>query len=115
MTRTLIRAGAVLALAMSANVAAFAGADDYVFEPVSAEVRKGDVTVSVRLKHDKIHAEDCAECETKSGMLDRIDLVIATEGALDADQRKRLMEIAEKCPVHRTLTSEIRIVTRAAD
>ena len=52
MTRTLIRAGAVLALAMSANVAAFAGANDYVFEPVSAEVRKGDaVVVSVRLKH----------------------------------------------------------------
>jgi len=71
--------------------------------------------VTVTLQHDKIHAEDCAECETKAGMLDRIDLVIATEGALDADQRKRLMEIAEKCPVHRTLTSEIRIVTRAAD
>ena len=71
--------------------------------------------VTVTLQHDKIHAEDCAECETKAGMLDRIDLVIATEGALDADQRKRLMEIADKCPVHRTLTSEIRIVTRAAD
>ena len=71
--------------------------------------------VTVTLQHGKVHAEDCAECETKAGMLDRIDRVIAMEGALDAEQRKRLMEIADKCPVHRTLTSEIRIVTRAAD
>jgi uncharacterized OsmC-like protein/fermentation-respiration switch protein FrsA (DUF1100 family) len=70
---------------------------------------------TVTLKHSKIHAEDCAECETKAGMLDQIERVIAMEGDLDADQRKRLMEIADKCPVHRTLTSEIRIVTRAAD
>jgi putative redox protein len=71
--------------------------------------------VTVTLEHNKIHAEDCAECETRAGMLDQIDLVIGMEGALDAEQRKRLMEIADKCPVHRTLTSEIRIVTRAAD
>ena len=71
--------------------------------------------VTVTLKHQKIHAEDCAECETKAGMLDQIDRVIAIEGALDAEQRKKLMEIADKCPVHRTLTSEIRIVTQAAD
>ncbi len=71
--------------------------------------------VTVTLKHSKIHAEDCAECETKAGMLDQIDRVIAMEGALDAEQRKKLMEIADKCPVHRTLTSEIRIVSRAAD
>jgi putative redox protein len=71
--------------------------------------------VTVTLKHSKIHAEDCAECETREGMLDQIDRLIAIEGALDADQRKRLMEIADKCPVHRTLTSEIRIVTKAAD
>ena len=70
---------------------------------------------TVTLSHSKIHAEDCAECETKEGMLDQIDVVIAMEGALDAEQRKRLMEIADKCPVHRTLTSEIRIVTRPAD
>jgi uncharacterized OsmC-like protein/fermentation-respiration switch protein FrsA (DUF1100 family) len=70
---------------------------------------------TVTLKHSKIHAEDCAECETKAGMLDQIERVIAMEGALDAEQRKRLMEIADKCPVHRTLTSEIHIVTRAAD
>ncbi len=71
--------------------------------------------VTVTLKHSKIHAEHCAECETKAGMLDQIDRVISMEGALDADQRKRLMEIADKCPVHRTLTSEVRILTKAAD
>jgi putative redox protein len=71
--------------------------------------------VTVTLRHGKIHAEDCAECETREGMLDQIDRVISMEGTLDADQRQRLMEIADKCPVHRTLTSEIRIVTKAAD
>jgi uncharacterized OsmC-like protein/pimeloyl-ACP methyl ester carboxylesterase len=71
--------------------------------------------VTVTLKHQKIHAQDCAECETKVGMLDQIDRVIAMEGALDAEQRNKLMEIADKCPVHRTLTSEIRIVTQTAD
>ena len=71
--------------------------------------------VTVTLKHSKIHAEDCAECETKAGMLDQIERVIAMEGALDAEQRGKLMEIADKCPVHRTLTSEIHIVTSAAD
>jgi uncharacterized OsmC-like protein/fermentation-respiration switch protein FrsA (DUF1100 family) len=70
---------------------------------------------TVTLRHSKIHAQDCAECETKEGMLDQIERVIAMEGMLDAQQRKKLMEIADKCPVHRTLTSEIRIVTRPAD
>jgi len=71
--------------------------------------------VTVTLKHSKIYAQDCAECETNAGMLDQIDRVIAMEGPLDAEQRKKLMEIADKCPVHRTLTSEIHIVTHAAD
>ena len=71
--------------------------------------------VTVTLDHRKIHAEDCAECETRVGMLDQIERVISIEGALDAEQRTKLMEIADKCPVHRTLKSEIRIVTRAAD
>ena len=71
--------------------------------------------VTVTLRHSKIHAEDCAECETKAGMIDQMDRVIAIEGALDEAQRAKLMEIADKCPVHRTLTSEIRIVTRQAD
>jgi len=67
--------------------------------------------VSVRLTHNKIHAEDCLNCETKEGMVDRIDRTITFEGALDAEQRKRLLEIADKCPVHRTLKSEIDIRT----
>jgi putative redox protein len=71
--------------------------------------------ITVTLKHGKIYAKDCEECETRDGMLDQIDRVIGMEGALDADQRKRLLEIADKCPVHRTLTSEIRILTKAAD
>lgn len=71
--------------------------------------------VTVTLKHSKIYAKDCAECETREGMLDQIERDIAMDGALDAEQRKKLMEIADKCPVHRTLTSEIRIVTKAAD
>jgi uncharacterized OsmC-like protein/fermentation-respiration switch protein FrsA (DUF1100 family) len=71
--------------------------------------------ITVTLKHNKIHAEDCAECETREGLIDQIDRVIAIEGALDADQHKRLMEIADKCPVHRTLKSEVRIMTKEAD
>ncbi len=70
---------------------------------------------TVTLKHSKIHAEDCAGCETREAMLDRIERVIAMDGNLDAEQRTKLMEIADKCPVHRTLTSKIHIVTRAAD
>ena len=68
--------------------------------------------VEVRLRHSKIHAADCDECETKQGMLDRIDSDIVLTGALDGDQRARLLEIAEKCPVHRTLTSEVHIQSR---
>lgn len=71
--------------------------------------------VTVTLKHSKIYAKDCAECETRDGMLDQIERDIAIDGALDAEQRKKLMEIADKCPVHRTLTSEIRIITKAVD
>jgi uncharacterized OsmC-like protein/alpha/beta superfamily hydrolase len=67
--------------------------------------------VTVRLTHNKIHAEDCAECETKEGMIDRIERNISFEGKLDAETRKRLLEIADKCPVHRTLKSEIDIRT----
>ena len=65
----------------------------------------------VRLRHSRIYAADCAACETKEGMLDRIDRIINLEGELDAEARKRLLEIADKCPVHRTLTSEIDIRT----
>jgi putative redox protein len=70
--------------------------------------------VTVRLSHAKIHAEDCANCETKTGMIDRIDRVLTLEGALDAAQRLKLLEIADKCPVHRTLSSEVDIRTYEA-
>jgi uncharacterized OsmC-like protein len=69
-------------------------------------------TVRVRLKHSKIYAEDCSNCETKTGMLDCIQRDIELAGPLDAEQRARLLDIANKCPVHRTLTSEISIETR---
>ena len=63
------------------------------------------------LRHAKIHAEDCAECETREGRLDRIERQVALEGPLDEAQRARLLEIADKCPVHRTLHSEVLIET----
>jgi putative redox protein len=70
--------------------------------------------VTVRLHHSRIHAEDCAACETQQGMLDRIDREIALTGTLTDAQRSKLLEIAGKCPVHRTLTSEIDIRTKLA-
>jgi putative redox protein len=70
--------------------------------------------VSVRLRHKKIHAEDCAECETREGRVDWIDRDITLEGPLDGDQKARLLEIADKCPVHRTLHSETMVVSRIA-
>jgi putative redox protein len=65
--------------------------------------------VTVRLRHDRIHAQDCADCETKEGMLDRIQREIMLTGPLGEEQKAKLLEIANKCPVHRTLTSEIKI------
>lgn len=70
--------------------------------------------VSVRLEHAKIHAADCAECETKEGKLDQITLELILTGVLTDEQRARLLEIANRCPVHRTLTSEISIRSRLA-
>jgi uncharacterized OsmC-like protein len=68
--------------------------------------------VTVYLRHSKIRAADCAECETKEGMLDRIERDIRFTGPLTDEQRSKLLDIANKCPVHRTLTSEIEIKTR---
>ncbi len=65
----------------------------------------------VRLSHQKIHAIDCADCETKTGKVDRIEREIELLGPLDAAQRTRLLEIADKCPVHRTLNAEVQIIT----
>jgi len=70
-----------------------------------------DITVSLR--HSKIHAQDCDDCETKEGRIDRINLEIHLDGALSDEQRAKLMEVAGKCPVHETLTHEINIKTRA--
>lgn len=71
--------------------------------------------VSVELQQAKIHAQDCTECETKEGKIDRIERVIRLEGALDAAQRAKLLEIANKCPVHRTLHSEVLVQTALAE
>lgn len=68
--------------------------------------------VTVRLRHARIHAADCADCETKEGMIYRIELDIEFAGGLTKDQSSKLLEIAQKCPVHRTLVSEIDIRTR---
>ena len=71
-------------------------------------------SVRVELRHSKIHAEDCADCETKQGKIDRIEREVVLVGALDEEQRSRLLEIANKCPVHRTLESEVVVETELA-
>ncbi len=68
-------------------------------------------SMEVQLSHERIHAKDCADGETKKGMLDEIRCEIHLEGNLDVARRKRLLEIAARCPVHRTLSSEIKIRT----
>ncbi len=70
---------------------------------------------TVTLTHDRVHAKDCVECESTSGYVDRIHRVITLDPALDDDQREALLKIADKCPVHRTLTHEVLITTEAAD
>jgi len=71
--------------------------------------------IAVSLSHARIYASDCEECETKEGMLDRIDVEVELTGALSAEQHAKLMEVAARCPVHRTLTAEINIRLRAAE
>jgi putative redox protein len=68
--------------------------------------------VTIRLRYSRVHATDCAECETKEGLLDRIEREIVLDGDLTEEQRAKALEIADKCPVHRTLTSEINIRTK---
>jgi putative redox protein len=68
--------------------------------------------VTVTLEHDRVHAADCADCETKEGRIDRIEAAIHLEGPLDESQKQRLLQIAEKCPVHKTLAGEIKLPVR---
>lgn len=68
--------------------------------------------VSVALSHQRVHARDCADCETVEGSIGEIHRTITLRGELDADQRQRLLDIADRCPVHRTLSGEIRISTK---
>jgi putative redox protein len=68
--------------------------------------------VTVKLRHSKVHAVDCVDCETRGGRLDRIESDVQLHGDLDEEQRARLLEIASKCPVHRTLMSEVEVQTR---
>jgi len=70
--------------------------------------------ITVSLWHSRIHAKDCEECETREGMLDRIEVEVELIGSLTSEQHAKLMEIAAKCPVHRTLKSEINIRLRTA-
>lgn len=70
--------------------------------------------VTVELQHSRVHARDCAACESESGMVDSIERAITLEGDLTPEQRNRLLEIADKCPVHRTLTSDVDIRTTLA-
>jgi uncharacterized OsmC-like protein len=70
-------------------------------------------SVTINLRTSKIHAADCRDCETKEGKIDRIEREIHLVGNLDSEQKKKLIEIADKCPVHRTLKSEIDIQTKA--
>jgi putative redox protein len=68
--------------------------------------------VTVQLRHSRIHAADCEACETKEGFLDHIQRDVQLTGSLSEEQRARLLDIANKCPVHRTLASEIHVQTR---
>ena len=71
--------------------------------------------VTVSLWHSRIHASDCEDCDAKDGMVDRIDVEVELTGVLTAEQHAKLMDIAAKCPVHRTLTSEINIRLREVE
>ncbi|MDQ6912876.1 MAG: OsmC family protein [Verrucomicrobiota bacterium] len=70
--------------------------------------------VRVELRHSKIHAVDCAECETRTGKIDRIEMELALTGNITDEQRARLLQIANQCPVHKTLKNEIDIQAKLA-
>jgi putative redox protein len=71
--------------------------------------------VGVRLRHDRRHAEDCAACARREGRIEVIHRLVTMRGDLDRAQRRRLLEIADRCPVHRTLTGQLEIHTNEAD
>ena len=71
--------------------------------------------ITVRLKHFRDYAKDCKDCDDKAAQIERIERVIDIEGDLDDGQHLRLLEIAEKCPVHRTLESRVKIDSRLAE
>jgi putative redox protein len=73
------------------------------------------VAVRVDVQHGKIHAEDCLDCESDKGKIDRFVRTIHLEGDLTEEQRRRMLEIADRCPVHRSLHSEIDIRSRLVD
>jgi len=72
-------------------------------------------SVTVRLSQDRIHAKDCGECETEEGRIDRIGREIELEGPLEVQQRRRLLEVADMCPVHRTLKGEVLVENTLVD
>lgn len=71
--------------------------------------------VEVRLRHQRIHAKDCEDCESKTGMLDQIERDITLRGDFTPEQRERMLQIADRCPVHRTLHSEVKVRSRLVD
>ena len=70
--------------------------------------------IEITLNHHRIHAEDCSDCESETGYVDKIEKVVRLEGDLNNNERQRLLEIADKCPVHKTLNSEIKITSELA-
>jgi len=80
-----------------------------------ARHKKLDVDrVTCQVTHDRVHADDCVDCEDSKRKVDRLSRVITIEGDLDEEQRSRMLEIADRCPVHRTLENEIRVESRLA-
>ncbi len=96
--------GAALGSCTSMTIAYFARRERWPLE-----------SVVVRVNHSRVHAADCASCDTKEGRIDRLERSIALTGPLTGEQRQVLLKIADRCPVHRTLTSEIEIRTSLVD